>query len=377
MEVTTTAKIQIYPTIEQSEYLQQTISQITKALNYISNFVYSNNCYKQKELNDKTYYYLRESFGLKSQMAQSCMKTVLAKYKSAKSNGHKLSLVEFNNPEYDLVWNRDYSINKDVFSINSLNGRLKIPYELNGMEKYFDGSYSFGTSKLIKKKSKYYLHIPVTKDYPNCELSNINNIVGIDLGLNFIATTYDSKGNTKFFNGKPIKHIRGKYKELRKQLQEKQTPSSRKRLKVIGQRENRYITDINHQITKALIDHYGSNTLFVFEDLGGVRKSTEKVKIKDRYVSVSWSYYQFQKMLEYKASLVGSKVIYVNPKHTSQMCPKCGHIEKSNRDKKNHIFCCKNCNYKSNDDRIGAMNLWRKGIEYIEQTQIQSETTES
>ena len=82
-------------------------------------------------------------------------------------------------------------------------------------------------------------------------------------------------------------------------------------------------------------------------------------------------------MLEYKASLVGSKVIYVNPKHTSQMCPKCGHIEKSNRDKKNHIFCCKNCNYKSNDDRIGAMNLWRKGIEYIEQTQIQSETTES
>ena len=61
-----------------------------------------------------------------------------------------------------------------------------------------------------------------------------------------------------------------------------------------------------------------------------------------------------------------SLVIAVNPKYTSQTCPKCGHIEKANRDKKKHIFCCKNCNYQSNDDRIGAMNLWRKGIEYIE-----------
>lgn len=59
-------------------------------------------------------------------------------------------------------------------------------------------------------------------------------------------------------------------------------------------------------------------------------------------------------------------VIAVNPKYTSQQCPKCGHIEKANRNKKQHIFCCKNCSYTSNDDRIGAMNLWNKGIQYIE-----------
>ena len=61
-----------------------------------------------------------------------------------------------------------------------------------------------------------------------------------------------------------------------------------------------------------------------------------------------------------------SIVIAVDPKYTSQTCPKCGHIEKSNRNKKHHIFCCKNCGYQSNDDRIGAMNLWNKGIQYIE-----------
>jgi transposase-like protein len=29
-------------------------------------------------------------------------------------------------------------------------------------------------------------------------------------------------------------------------------------------------------------------------------------------------------------------------------------------------FKCRKCNYQSNDDRTGAMNLLRKGVEYVE-----------
>ena len=71
-------------------------------------------------------------------------------------------------------------------------------------------------------------------------------------------------------------------------------------------------------------------------------------------------------MLEYKAEMNGQKVITVDPTYTSQTCPKCGHIEKANRNKKFHTFTCKNCHYQSNDDRIGAMNLHRKGIEQMD-----------
>lgn len=126
------------------------------------------------------------------------------------------------------------------------------------------------------------------------------------------------------------------------------------------------MSDVNHSITKALVDKYGENTLFILEDLAGIRNATEKVNINNKYVSVSWAFYQFRQLLEYKAKMNKSMVIAVDPKYTSQQCPKCGHIEKANRDKRNHIFKCKNCSYQSNDDRIGAMNLWRKGIEYIE-----------
>lgn len=365
LEITITSKIQIYPTTEQLESLTQTMLQVRKALNCVSKYIFENNCLNQRKINEDTYYHLRETYGLKSQMAQSAMKTAIAKYKTNKSNGHDFNLVNFKNLEYDLVWNRDYSLVDGVFSINSLSGRLKIPFETKGMDNFFDGSYSFGTAKLVYKFNKYFLHIPMTKDYQQATLFDINKIVGIDLGINFLATTYDSYGKTSFFKGRHIKSKRGHYKILRKQLQRLGTKSAKRKIKSIGSRENRYVNDVNHAITKALVDKYGSNTLFVLEDLTGVRNATEKVRIDNRYTSVSWAFYQFRQLLEYKAMMNGSMVITVDPRFTSQQCPKCGHIEKANRDKKKHIFKCKNCSYQSNDDRIGAMNLWRKGIEYI------------
>ena len=370
IDITITSKIQIYPTNEQIEILNSTMFQIKKALNYISKYAFDNNCLNQSKINTNTYYYLRETYGLKSQMAQSCMKTVIAKYKTNKSNGHDFNLVQFKKLEYDLVWNRDYSLSKDLFSINSLEGRLKIAYQTKSMEKYFDGSYSFGTAKLIYKFNKYFLHIPMTKDYIQTTPFEINKIVGMDLGINFLVTTYDSYGKTTFYSGRHIKAKRGHYRILRKDLQECGSKSAKRRIKSIGSRENRWISDINHSITKALVDKYGANTLFVLEDLTNVRNATERVNINNRYVSVSWAFYQFRQLLEYKAKINNSLFIAVNPAYTSQTCPKCGHIEKANRDKKNHIFKCKNCNYQSNDDRIGAINLWNKGIEYIESQRV-------
>ena len=367
MDITITAKIKILPTAEQIKFLKNTFNQILLANNEISDFVFENKEFNRNNINKVMYYGLREKYNLKSQMAQSCMKTVIAKYKSAKGNGHKFTLINFKKPEYDLVWNRDYSLNlkKQIFSVNSIDGRLKIPFEIKSKEKYFDGNWSFGTAKLVYKFDKFFLHIPMTRRISDFDYTDCNQVVGVDLGINFLATVYDSNGHTTFFNGKHIKNKRAQFSKTRKELQQVKTSSSRRRLKSIGSRENRWVTDINHQVTKALIDKYGSNTLFVLEDLSGIRKTTEKVRKNNRYISVSWAFYQFREMLEYKANLAGSTVIFVDPKYTSQTCPKCGHMEKSNRNKKTHNFKCKTCGYASNDDRIGSINLQRKGVEYI------------
>ncbi|MBT9816111.1 transposase, partial [Catenibacterium mitsuokai] len=77
-------------------------------------------------------------------------------------------------------WNRDYSLTQNRFSINTLNGRVKLSYFSDGMSKYFDHTiYKFGTAKLVSKHGKYYLHIPVTYEVEESNISDICNVVGI------------------------------------------------------------------------------------------------------------------------------------------------------------------------------------------------------
>ena len=375
-QITITAKIQISATDNDKCLLNTTMSVYSDACNYVSDYVFRTHDLKQFSLNKVLYTELRKKFELKSQMAQSVFKTVIARYKTVLENESKWIKPSFKKPQYDLVWNRDYSLTQNCFSVNTLNGRVKLPYFAEGMSKYFDHTiYKFGTAKLVKKHDKYFLHIPVTYNIEESNLSDICNVVGIDRGINFVVATYDSKHKSDFVSGKAIKQKRANYSKLRKELQMRQTPSARRRMKAIGSRENRWMQDVNHCVSKALVKKNPKHTLFVLEDLSGIRNATERVKTKDRYVFVSWSFYDLEQKLMYKAKQNQSTVIKVNPAYTSQCCPACGHIEKANRNKKIHLFHCKNCGYKSNDDRIGAMNLYRMGINYLENSQVPSTVT--
>ena len=341
-QMTITAKIQIIAAETDKFLLNETMSVYRNACNYVSDYVFRTHDLKQFSLNKALYSTLREKFNLKSQMAQSVLKTVIARYKTILENQNEWIKPSFKKPQYDLVWNRDYSLTQNRFSINTLNGRVKLSYFSDGMSKYFDHTiYKFGTAKLVSKHGKYYLHIPVTYEVEESNISDICNVVGIDRGINFVVATYDSKHKSGFVSGKAI-----------------------------GQRENRWMQDINHRVSKALVENNPKHTLFVLEDLSGIRNATERVKTKDRYVSVSWSFYDLEQKLIYKAKQNQSSVIKVDPRYTSQCCPCCGHVEKSNRNKKIHLFTCKKCGYKSNDDRIGAMNLYRMGIDYLADSQV-------
>lgn len=370
-QITVTAKIQISASDTDKVLLDETMSVYRDACNYVSDYVFRTHDLKQFSLNKVLYSTLRRKFGLKSQMAQSVFKTVIARYKTILENQNEWIRPSFKKPQYDLVWNRDYSLTQNCFSVNTLSGRVKLPYFAEGMSKFFDHDiYRFGTAKLVSKHGKYFLHIPVTYDVEESRLCDVCNVVGIDRGINFVVATYDSNHKSGFVSGRTVKQKRAAYSRLRKELQMRRTPSSRRRIKAIGQRENRWMQDINHQVSKALVENNPKHTLFVLEDLSGIRSATERVRTKDRYVSVSWAFYDLEQKLIYKAKQNQSSVIKVDPKYTSQCCPVCGHIEKSNRNKKKHLFCCKNCGYSSNDDRIGAMNLYRMGINYLADSQV-------
>jgi len=287
MELTITAKFKILPIPEEHALLLKTMRSYTDACNYATAYIFHTCDMSPVSLNNALYRELRQKFGLRSQMAQSALKTVIVRYKAIRAYDRKWIRPVFKKPECALVFNRDYSLHGDVFSINTLEGRIKLAFCKDGMEKFFDGSWSFGTAKLVTKHGKWFLHIPMTKSGLGCPEDDLSNVVGVDLGINFLAVSYNSNGGTVFYPGKKIKRHRAEYKRVRKELQQRGTPSARRRLKAIGSRENRWMHDVNHQVSKALVTSNPKNTLLVLEDLTGIRSATERVRLKNRYLTVS------------------------------------------------------------------------------------------
>jgi len=390
-DLTKTIKLRINVSPEQELLLRQMTEQYRQACNFVSKHIFENQFdLAYQSLNKKLYSNLRSQFGLKSQLAQSTIKTAIARYKTVKQqllqNPYKYKDEEgkwkyiaktlewlwkpifFSRPQADLVRNRDYSFIDDGqnLSINTLGKRTKCSFEGEHFAEYLDGSWNLGTAKLVELKGLWYLHIPVTRAVEDFQKENICHVVGIDRGLRFLTVSYDEHGKTEFISGRKIATKRHKFQEVRRQLQSKGTKSAKRRLKAISGRENRWMSDVNHQISKTLVQKYGKDTLFVLEDLTGVsfEKSNLTRTAKQRYDLRSWSFYQLEQFLTYKAHENRSEVLKVSARYTSQRCPKCGTIHKRNRDHYRHLYSCQ-CGYKSNDDRIGAINIQLLGTMWV------------
>lgn len=368
----------------------KTMEQYRLACNYGSEYLFNNNFPLNKnEVQKVIYNTIREKFNLKSQMTISCIRSVIARYKTVKTQMARRPYkyqdqntgewyrevrdltwlhkpISFNRPQVDLQRNRDWSyLSSGQLSINTLDGRVKVDPICRGFNQYLDGTWKFGLAKLLKSSGKWYLHISATKEVTDFDKQAVKHVVGIDRGLRFLVTSYDEQGKTAFFDGQAIMRKRAKYQKLRAILQAKGTKSAKRRLKKLSGRENRWISDVNHCLSKTLVQKYGANTLFVLENLNGVSFERTDLPKALRNQNKSWAFYQLEQFLTYKAHLNNSEVVEVSAKYTSQRCPKCGVIKKDNRNHEKHEYHCDNCGYRSNDDRIGAMNIQLLGTQYI------------
>jgi IS605 OrfB family transposase len=385
-----TLKLKIKPTEPEAQQFRMLQQAYTDACNVVSNYYFEQRfAVSRRQLHNALYRHLRNDFGLKSQLAESVLITVLARYKTVqtlmarkpwhfkdrytgkwhrlyKDRGWLRQPIRFNRLQVDLVYGRDWRFLKNgKISINTLTKPIKVNGVLNYFDRYMHQGWKLGTAKLLQAGHKWYLHIGVTKEVSELDPAAARHVVGLDRGTRFLVTRYDEHGKTGFVSGRTVMRRRRHFKQLRAHLQAKQTPSARRRLKRIGRRENRWMADVNHRITKALVDQYGSGTVFAVEDLTDVRFATEQTAKDHRYEQVSWAFFDFEQKLAYKAALTGSTVVKVSARYTSQRCPKCGSIEKTNRKHSTHSYHCATCGYQSNDDRIGAMNIQQLGTLWI------------
>ena len=350
MKLTRTAKIKL--NISFGEILP-TLLAYTKAFNFVCQ-----TGFQQKEKNginlhklsyQTTREYLPSQLAISARMkATEALRSVFAKqnkyYSCPKS---KLCSARYDKNSYTIF------LGKQEISLLTINGRKRYRLDIPKYYQELFRTWKNTSADLCIKNNIVYLHIVFEKDITDTQPNG--KLIGIDRGINNIAVV----SNNKFYGSNQLKNVVNRYRRLRKLLQAKGTKSAKRHLRKLKQKEKRFGADINHQISKQIINSLNPGDTIVLEELTGIRN--KRLRKEQRTMINSWSYYQLEQFLTYKAKEKGIGIEYIDARYTSQRCSKCGYICRSNR--KQHNFCCKQCGFKLNSDLNASRNIVVKALE--------------
>jgi putative transposase len=210
-------------------------------------------------------------------------------------------------------------------------------------------------------------------DYVSKPLTEIKSVLGCDMGINklvHLSDGYQVK-NPRFATNKKVKR-RLKIRQRRVNRKVKGSLNRKKSAVLVGKlhkkisnKRQAYQWEIAGLVASRKVD------CIAIEDLNvsGMRsRCRPKVDEKGRFLSngqsakkglnrsisdASWN--ELTQKIEYMAVKSGKILIKVNPKHTSQKCNVCGHVDASSRDKEK--FICVSCGHMAHADINAANNI--------------------
>jgi putative transposase len=208
-------------------------------------------------------------------------------------------------------------------------------------------------SELVRRGHDWYLLLAVkSEDVPAADGPHF----GLDLGVANIAVL-SGPDTVQFWDGKPLRYVRGRYFRYRRALQQKRKTGMVKRSKG---KEARWAMQMNHQVSREIVDLVAAHGgVLHVEKLLGIRDRMKMTRKVNRVVQ-SWPFAQLLGFITYKAALAGVQVIEEDPRHTSQRCSRCGHTARKNRQTQ-AAFQCRACGYTVHADLNAARNLAARG----------------
>lgn len=239
------------------------------------------------------------------------------------------------------------TLKKNSISVIHPKKRFKFNFEY---PEYFSEykNAKFKGATLQYKKSTNSIVLNLQFEFQDVPYVKSGEILGIDRGLYNIV----SCSNGFQIKGNKLRARQRKDLYNKRNIQSKGTKSSKRKLKKLSGRYARFSANINHIISKQIVNIPNVQTI-VFENLKGIGKK-RKGKVLNKWIH-SWTFFQLQTFVEYKAKEKGIAVKYVDPRYTSQKCSRCGFSDKENRHK--HKFHCKHCGSLFDADLNAAINI--------------------
>jgi len=252
---------------------------------------------------------------------------IIEKHEHSKPN------IKYMNPELDgrfVEFDFDNETTFDCWiTLASLGNKLKIQIPLKKTKHLNSmiGKIKTGIRLNEKHITLMFESEDATKQY--------GKTIGLDIGINSVATTSDNQFVVEDKHGWSFKKIINRMNKKRK--------DSKGFLRTQRQRTN----FINWNINQLNLSNVETLKL---ENIKNVRFGKRTSKFLNR-----WTYTEIKGKLEQKCEMLGVQVEYVCPTYTSQRCSSCGWVRRSNR--KGQEFKCKQCNHVLNADLNAARNI--------------------
>lgn len=334
-----------------------TLQGFADACNQILAVAQQANCWNVTKLHHLVYKPVKASTGLKANHVCQAIRRVVANAKAVKQV-HKFRPTSLN---LDIRTFK-YIEQSQTVGVTLMSGRRQFKLLIGNYQLALLRKQSPTAATLNKtRRGDYYINICI--DLPTEPTGKTPKVIGVDLGRRDIATT--STGNS--WSGEKIQATRERFSKVRANVQSKGTRSSRRLMRRLSGREQRFQKWLNHNISKQLVQKAKqSNATLAFEDLTNIRQSlNQKRRSKtERRRTNNWAFHQLRVFVSYKANIAGVAVVFVPPAYTSQTCSGCHqvHPTKGKSYRLGKKYKCGHCGFEHDADVNAALNIAALGL---------------
>ncbi len=240
-------------------------------------------------------------------------------------------------------------------------------------------------SVTVRKKSKgYYVSVRIedksVPTFPLKDIEEVKTVTGLDMGLGKLIYCSDSSAidNPKFATNPKTKRLQ-RIRQRRVSRKKRRSNNRQKAQKQLSGFQHRIATrreSYQWQTAKKIVqksDAIAIENLQISnmikrckpkydENTGRFLKNGQSAKRALNRLITDASWYSLTQKIEYMAAKSGKIVLKVNPRHTSQECSVCHHIDPDNRE--GEKFLCTNCGHVDDANFQAGINIKNKAINH-------------